>query len=34
LVGAAASVGAKAGLDRWLNARDRGAIRAEVAPSA
>jgi hypothetical protein len=34
LVGAAASVGAKAGLDRWLNAHGRGAIHAEVAPSA
>jgi hypothetical protein len=33
LVGAAASVGAKAGLDAWLAARARGAIQAEVAPS-
>jgi hypothetical protein len=34
LVGAAASAGAKAGLDRWLDARDSGEIRIEVAPSA
>ncbi|HEX4629118.1 MAG TPA: hypothetical protein VH137_10035 [Gemmatimonadales bacterium] len=33
LVGAAASVGAKAGLDRWLKARDAGAIQAVVEPS-
>jgi hypothetical protein len=32
LVGAATSLGAKAGLDAWLAARSRGAIRAELAP--
>jgi hypothetical protein len=30
LVGAAASLGAKAGLDAWLAARARGAIHAEL----
>jgi hypothetical protein len=30
LVGAVASVGAKAGLDRWLDARDAGRIEVEV----
>lgn len=36
LVGAAASVGAKAGLDRWIHARAEGdlRLRAESAPSA
>jgi hypothetical protein len=34
LVGAATSLGAKAGLDGWLAARSRGAIRAEIAPRA
>lgn len=33
LVGAAASVGAKAGLDQWLHARGAGAIRAAVEPA-
>jgi hypothetical protein len=35
VVGAAASMGAKAGLDAWLRARAKGAIRAQfVAPPA
>jgi len=32
VVGAAASLGARAGIDVWLRARDRGAIRAELQP--
>ncbi len=34
LVAAATSVGAKAGLDRWLRPRDAGPIRVVFAPSA
>ena len=33
VVGAATSLGAKMGLDAWLNARAAGAIRAELQPS-
>jgi hypothetical protein len=34
LVGAATTLGAKAGLDAWLAARAKGAIRAELGSSA
>jgi hypothetical protein len=33
IVGAAASLGAKAGLDAWLRARERGIIRASLEPA-
>jgi hypothetical protein len=32
MVGAAASLAAKVGLDAWLRARARGAIRAQLDP--
>jgi hypothetical protein len=33
LVAAAASAGTKAGLDAWLSARARGAIKVRVVPA-